>query len=153
MILELLGHEIARTRREHGCTTILLADLDHFKQVNDTYGHMVGDEVLREVARRLLSCVRSYDFVGRYGGEEFLMVLNNCSEEKALDRGEEVRRIIAAAPIKTSAGPLSITVSVGALASRQWESCQAGRSLPRSRYGSLCRQGRGPELLPAGHPG
>ncbi len=80
--------------------------------------------MLCEVARRLLSCVRSYDFVGRYGGEEFLMVLNNCSEDKALDRGEEVRRIIAASPIKTSAGPLSVTVSVGALASRQWESCQ-----------------------------
>ena len=78
-IMDLLGQEMARSRREGISTIMLLGDVDHFKTVNDTHGHLVGDEVLREVARRLLSYVRSYDFVGRYGGEEFLVVLNNCN--------------------------------------------------------------------------
>ena len=83
MIVDLLARELTRARREKGSTVIVLGDLDHFKAVNDTYGHPVGDEVLREVARRLLGSVRSYDFVGRYGGEEFLVVLNNCNASKA----------------------------------------------------------------------
>jgi two-component system cell cycle response regulator len=71
-IMELLGRELARSHREATSTVIMMGDVDHFKSINDTYGHPVGDEVLQEIARRLLSCVRSYDFVGRYGGEEFL---------------------------------------------------------------------------------
>src|SRR5580704_5401784 len=89
--MDLLARELTRTRREKGCTVVMLGDLDHFKEVNDRYGHMVGDEVLREIARRLLASVRSYDFVGRYGGEEFLIVLNNCDPSLASLRAEEVR--------------------------------------------------------------
>jgi diguanylate cyclase (GGDEF)-like protein len=117
-IVELLARELMRTRRENGCTIAVLGDLDHFKQVNDTYGHLVGDEVLREVAKRLLSSVRSYDFVGRYGGEEFLLVLNNCDANKSIDRAEEIRSTVCRSPIATTQGPLSITVSVGVIASR-----------------------------------
>ena len=117
-IVELLARELTRTRRENGCTIAVLGDLDHFKQVNDTYGHLVGDEVLREVAKRLLSSVRSYDFVGRYGGEEFLLVLNNCNANKSMDRAEEIRSAVCRSPITTTQGPLSITVSVGVVASR-----------------------------------
>ena len=95
VIVDLLARELARTRRENGCTVVMLGDLDHFKSVNDTYGHVVGDEVLREIARRLLASVRSYDFVGRYGGEEFLIVLNNCDSAQAIVRAEEVRNGIA----------------------------------------------------------
>ncbi len=117
-IVELLACELTRTRRENGCTIAVLGDLDHFKLVNDTYGHPVGDEVLREVGRRLLGSVRSYDFVGRYGGEEFLLVLNNCDVNKSLERAEEIRRAVGRSPISTTLGPLSITVSVGVIASR-----------------------------------
>ena len=117
-IIELLVRELTRTRRENGCTIVVLGDLDHFKLVNDTHGHLVGDEVLREVARRLLSSVRSYDFVGRYGGEEFLLVLNNCDAGKSMDRAEEIRGSVCRSPIVTSQGALSITVSVGVIASR-----------------------------------
>jgi two-component system cell cycle response regulator len=117
-ILDLLSRELTRTRREDGCTVIMLGDLDHFKSVNDSYGHVVGDEVLREVARRLLVSVRSYDFVGRYGGEEFLIVLNNCSSSQAVARAEEVRNGIANHPVETSRGALPITMSLGVLASR-----------------------------------
>lgn len=115
-IIELLAREFVRTRRENRSTTVVMGDLDHFKLVNDKHGHPVGDEVLREVGRRLLGSVRSYDFVGRYGGEEFLLVLNNCGVEKALDRADEIRCAVSRAPISTSKGPLSITLSVGAYA-------------------------------------
>jgi two-component system, cell cycle response regulator len=117
----LLARELTRTRREKGCTVVMLGDLDHFKSVNDTYGHVVGDEVLREIARRLLASVRSYDFVGRYGGEEFLIVLNNCDSAQARARAEEVLNRIAQYPIQTICGPLSITMSFGVLASKDWD--------------------------------
>lgn len=121
-VVELFGHELTRARRENRSLTAILGDLDHFKQVNDTLGHPVGDEVLREVARRLLNAVRSYDFVGRYGGEEFLVVLNNCDLEQSLDRAEQIRAAIGRLPISTSRGPASITMSAGAISSRGLES-------------------------------
>lgn len=117
-IVELLAHELARTRREGCCTIAVLGDLDHFKLVNDTYGHQVGDEVLREVGRRLLGSVRSYDFVGRYGGEEFLLVLNNCDADESTERAEGIRSAVAQSQILTTCGPISITVSLGVTASR-----------------------------------
>jgi diguanylate cyclase (GGDEF)-like protein/PAS domain S-box-containing protein len=120
LILDLLGRELSRARRENGCTIILLADIDHFKLVNDTHGHVVGDEVLREVARRLLASVRSYDFVGRYGGEEFLLVLNNSDRFNALDRAEDIRKSICSSAVDTSDGAIPITTSIGVLTSREW---------------------------------
>src|ERR1700686_3354475 len=99
VIVDLLARELTRTRREKGSMVVFLGDLDHFKSVNDTYGHVVGDEVLREIARRLLASVRSYDFVGRYGGEEFLIVLNNCDSVQARARAEEVLHRIAQYPL------------------------------------------------------
>jgi two-component system cell cycle response regulator len=120
VIMDLLGREIVRSSREHASTSILLGDVDHFKKVNDTYGHVVGDEVLREIARRLLHSVRSYDFVGRYGGEEFLVVLNNCDPASAPGRAEEIRKAICNRPIQTGSGALPVTMSMGVLLSRDW---------------------------------
>jgi two-component system, cell cycle response regulator len=120
VIMDLLGRELTRSQREHGCTAVLLGDLDHFKSVNDTHGHLVGDQVLREAARRLLLSVRSYDFVGRYGGEEFLIVLNNCRPGSAMARAEEIRKIICTRPVQTDAGLLGITMSLGVLLSSDW---------------------------------
>jgi diguanylate cyclase (GGDEF)-like protein len=120
VIMDLLTRELSRTHREDGCTTILLGDVDRFKNVNDTLGHVTGDEVLREIARRLLASVRSYDFIGRYGGEEFLMVLNNCNLPSALQRAEEIRRAIASAPVQTVRGAVPVTMSLGILASTEW---------------------------------
>ena len=116
-VMELLSRELVRTRREKASITILLGDVDHFKQVNDTYGHAVGDEVLREVAKRLLSSARSYDLVGRYGGEEFLIVLNNSDARYALARAEQIRNAVARLPVQTTRGPLAVTMSLGVLAS------------------------------------
>ncbi len=98
----------------------MLGDLDHFKNVNDTCGHLVGDQVLREVARRLLLSVRSYDFVGRYGGEEFLTVLNNCRPDSALARAEQIRKCICTRPVHSDAGPVEVTMSLGVLLSCDW---------------------------------
>jgi len=129
VIIELLEGELARARRERKCTAILLCDIDHFKGVNDTFGHPVGDEVLHEVARRLQGSVRSYDFVGRYGGEEFLIILNNCDPTSALTRGEQMRQAVAKREIITNSGPLWLTMSVGLLRSADWVEMAAGEYL------------------------
>jgi len=120
VIVDLLGRELTRSQRENVCTALILGDLDHFKNINDRYSHLVGDQVLREVARRLLHSVRSYDFVGRYGGEEFLIVLNNCRPDSALARAEEIRKSICTRPVQTDVGPLEVTMSSGLLRSTDW---------------------------------
>ena len=116
-ILESLDRELPRAYREGRPLGILLADLDHFKKINDTYGHLAGDEVLREAARRMLSAVRSYDLVGRYGGEEFLLLLSGCDSANILDRAEHLRATIASQPVQAPEGSLQVTVSVGAVSS------------------------------------
>ena len=128
-ILELLARELPRKRRVKASVAIVLGDLDHFKMVNDTYGHIVGDEVLREVARRLLGSVRSYDFVGRYGGEEFLVVLNNCGDDMAMGRAEEIRKAIGNTPISTTRGSIPITISLGVYAGPAGEARPLGEVL------------------------
>ena len=120
VILELLERELSRSHRENATTVIILCDIDHFKDVNDTFGHLIGDELLRETSKRLLAAVRSYDFVGRYGGEEFLIVLNNCDPAFAAARAEEIRNTIAQRPVQTSTGPVPVTMSLGLLLSHQW---------------------------------
>lgn len=120
VMMDLLGRELARSRREHVCTAILMCDVDHFKNVNDTYGHLAGDDVLKETAKRLLASVRSYDFVGRYGGEEFLVILNNCNPPYALARAEEIRKAIAQTPVPSASGPIPVSMSVGLLLSQDW---------------------------------
>jgi two-component system cell cycle response regulator len=122
VVMELMGQELSRSHRENGTTVIVLCDIDHFKSVNDSFGHLIGDEVLRETAKRLLASVRSYDFVGRYGGEEFLVVLNNCDPAFAMARAEEIRNTIAQHPVETSSGPVTVTMSLGLLLSHEWGS-------------------------------
>jgi diguanylate cyclase (GGDEF)-like protein/PAS domain S-box-containing protein len=119
-ILDMLEREMRRTAREGGAAAVLLADLDHFKRINDKYGHPVGDEVLRETARRLLRAVRSYDLVGRYGGEEFLVILGGCPAADALPRAEQLRRTIEGEPVRTSSGAVPLTISIGVLPAREW---------------------------------
>ncbi|HEY6269643.1 MAG TPA: diguanylate cyclase [Candidatus Acidoferrum sp.] len=136
MIMDLLGRELSRSRREHVSTSILMCDLDHFKNVNDTYGHLSGDDVLKETAKRLVASVRSYDFVGRYGGEEFLVVLNNCNPAYALARAEEIRKAISRRPVPTTSGLVPLTMSLGLLISQEW-GCHSVEELLREADGAL----------------
>jgi len=93
-VLEALEREVWRARREGNSLGILMVDLDHFKSVNDTYGHLAGDAVLREVTRRMHSEVRPYDAVGRYGGEEFLILLPGCTSAETRQKAERLRNVI-----------------------------------------------------------
>ena len=106
---------------------VMMIDVDHFKRVNDSHGHLAGDEVLRQVALRLIETVRSYDYVGRYGGEEFLAVLSSCSPSDLISTAERMRMRIEGEPMTVGASKLRITVSIGLASSAensqrsQWE--------------------------------
>jgi diguanylate cyclase (GGDEF)-like protein len=113
-IMEILMRELVRGFRERSPVAVIMMDLDHFKQVNDKYGHIVGDRVLQEASQRLLSSVRPYDGVGRYGGEEFLMVLPGCDESSVFHRAESMRLAISEMPVKSGELSLSVTASFGA---------------------------------------
>lgn len=115
-ILEVLQKERDRARRKSGSVGVVLADLDEFRKVNENLGHPVGDEVLREAARRMNSSVRPYDSVGRYGGEEFLIVLPGSDGLGALTVAERIRESFANRPVLTSAGPVPVTLSLGVAA-------------------------------------
>ena len=121
VIEELLSREIHRSRREKSCTVVMLCDVDHFKRVNDQFGHTTGDDVLRELARRLQHSVRSYDMVGRFGGEEFLVILNKCDIASAATRAENIRAVVAKRPFQTRANSLDITISIGLALSTDFE--------------------------------
>jgi two-component system, cell cycle response regulator len=112
-VMEALKGELARSARQHTPTGIIIADVDHFKRVNDQHGHLAGDAVLREVALRLRSSVRPYDSVGRYGGEEFLIVLPGCTSEVAAQTAERVRSEFNEHPLVTPEGSFNITLSFG----------------------------------------
>ncbi|HEX2781249.1 MAG TPA: diguanylate cyclase [Gemmatimonadaceae bacterium] len=113
-LVERLSHELERARRYGTPLALLMVDLDHFKDINDTHGHLVGDEALREVARLLQSAVRTVDVVARYGGEEFAIVLPETSHEGAVAFAERVRERVAQHDFASERLPsLHITVSVG----------------------------------------
>jgi two-component system, cell cycle response regulator len=112
-VLDLLGQELARASRERSPIGVLMADIDRFKQVNDTHGHLVGDAVLREAARRMRSSARPYDSTGRYGGEEFIVIVPNCDYNATLAHAERLRSAIAAQPFALSECQLVMTCSVG----------------------------------------
>jgi len=112
-ILDSLKSEINRAHREHQSVSLILSDLDGFKNVNDSYGHVVGDQVLVEVARRMRNCLRSYDVIGRYGGEEFLVVLPNSEETQALQLAQRIRLAISSESFGVQPVDLLITISQG----------------------------------------
>jgi two-component system cell cycle response regulator len=115
-IMDLLTEELERARRNHQSLGLMMVDLDHFKSINDRFGHATGDVVLREVAERLVSSVRSYDRVGRYGGEEFLLILSNASLEEVRRRSERLCHAVAERPVSWEQSELSVTVSIGGTA-------------------------------------
>jgi diguanylate cyclase (GGDEF)-like protein len=112
-IIDLLKREVPRRQRTRDPLGIVMADIDYFKKINDTHGHLVGDDVLRVVTKRLAESVRPYDAVGRYGGEEFLVVFPGCNAANLIIGAERLRRCIADQPIETSVGQIPVTLSLG----------------------------------------
>ncbi|MFA6015714.1 MAG: GGDEF domain-containing protein [Gallionellaceae bacterium] len=105
--------ERALARRNGSSLSLLMIDVDHFKHINDKYGHPVGDEALRQVAKLLLERLRGGDVLGRYGGEEFCVVAQDTDAEGAQKLGESLREIVAATPLLCESAEISVTVSIG----------------------------------------
>jgi diguanylate cyclase (GGDEF)-like protein len=118
-LLPQLEKELSRSRRTNAALAVIMGDIDHFKRVNDTHGHSVGDTVLREVARRLSESVRSYDTVGRLGGEEFLVVIPDCDSRTGTVVAERLRLSIAATPVRGEHVDVRVTASFGVAATDQ----------------------------------
>jgi len=113
IVLARLQEELARTERDRNPVGVILLDIDHFKQINDTLGHARGDEVLQEVAQRLTGSIRPYDSLGRYGGEEFLIVAANCNLAETFKLAERVRSNLCSVPVESSSGPIEVSASFG----------------------------------------
>ncbi|UXI69965.1 GGDEF domain-containing protein [Tahibacter amnicola] len=124
-ILEALDQEMQRAAREGHHLGVLMVDLDHFKPVNDAHGHPVGDTVLRETARRMQSSLRPYDRIGRYGGEEFLVVVPGEPPAVITEIAERIRLAVAADAVTTAVGDIAVTVSIG-VATSNGSACEAG---------------------------
>jgi diguanylate cyclase (GGDEF)-like protein len=116
-ILEVLGNELARSRREGLPVAIAIADLDNFKRINDRYGHVAGDMALCEAVSRMRAQLRPYDAIGRYGGEEFLMILPGCTSHDAFKLAERLRIGMSQEPVKLPEGAIDVTSSLGVAAS------------------------------------
>lgn len=110
---EVLDRELHRAARYQRPLSLVLFDIDHFKSINDTYGHLAGDDVLREIGRRVEWCLDDDDILARYGGEEFAVILAETSLADAVELAERCRDAVARSPFPTSAGLLSVTISVG----------------------------------------
>lgn len=115
VIVERLGHEMIRALRDETPLSVILADVDHFKNVNDTFGHLAGDLVLKEIGNVFTRALRPYDCVGRYGGEEFLLIMPNCDLTSALARGEQLRSAVQSARITDGETMLQVTASFGVI--------------------------------------
>ena len=113
MILEHLDKELRRVKRSGDPLAIAIADVDHFKRINDTHGHSVGDAVLREVANLMRSVMRDYEWIGRYGGDEFLVSLPGCDAIGAVVAAERARQRVGDTPVHVGPLRLRVTLSIG----------------------------------------
>jgi diguanylate cyclase (GGDEF)-like protein len=124
-ILDIFQRELARAQRAGTPLGVILADVDHFKTINDRYGHLAGDRVLREVASRMRSSVRTFDHIGRYGGEEFLILAPDCEPSGALALAERMRHLVGQRSIDAGMEALHVTISLGAVATNEQQTAEA----------------------------
>jgi diguanylate cyclase (GGDEF)-like protein len=132
---EYLARLVSLARRHAEPIAVLVADIDHFKSVNDRHGHDAGDAVLREVAGRMVDSVRLEDMVGRWGGEEFLVVLPNTAAQGAAELAERLRQVVAGEPCDLpDGGTLPVTISLGCAASIMDDAATLVRSADAALY-------------------
>lgn len=131
-IMRILGIEAARCDKAGVPLSLIVADLDHFKQINDRYGHPAGDAVLVRVASRLRSCIRPQEALGRYGGEEFLVVLPGASHQTAHAVAERMRAAVAAQPEVVAGTPLKLTISAGVASTELFPSASTEELISRA---------------------
>ena len=112
-IMNHLGGEVERAGRHSTPIGVIITDLDHFKRINDTYGHPAGDAVLQEAARRMQLALRPYDRLGRYGGEEFLIIASGCDLSQTVALAERIRSFMSTVPVKDQFNEIFVTVSLG----------------------------------------
>lgn len=112
-ILAFLRREMVRSRRSASPLGVVLVDVDNFKQINDKLGHQAGDRVLVELAKRFSGNLREYDGVGRYGGEEFLLIVPGCDLATTIRRANEIRVLISNEPVASDSSAITVTVSMG----------------------------------------
>jgi diguanylate cyclase (GGDEF)-like protein len=113
MVRDHLTTELSRSKRSGKSLAVVLADVDHFKKVNDTHGHAAGDAILREASSRMRTALRAYDSIGRYGGEEFLIVLPDCDTDAAVVVAERARTCVAATPVRVGDTDIPLSISLG----------------------------------------
>jgi diguanylate cyclase (GGDEF)-like protein len=148
-VMKLLDRELVRARRDGRPLALAMVDIDLFKRVNDAHGHLAGDDVIRQVSARLLGAMRASDLLGRYGGEEFVVVLPDCDAAGAADVANRMREAVCAGPIRVGHGiSLDISVSIGlaaatvedlASATRDTLVAAADRALYRAKAGGRNR--------------
>lgn len=109
----LLHQEFLRTKRNEGCCSLLIFDIDHFKKINDNFGHSAGDEALRHIASLLKTALRETDIAGRYGGEEFVVTLLDTDKQGAIVFAERLRQLIETSPVKYNEHTVHMAISVG----------------------------------------
>lgn len=118
-IFDILHKQIGRARRNGSGIALIMIDIDHFKDINDTCGHLAGDAVLCEIANRLTHSARSHEHIGRYGGEEFLAILSPHDQESALKVAERLRTAVANLPVRAGQSRIPVTISLGVAVSTE----------------------------------
>ena len=124
-VVQALTEKLQQAQENDKPLCAVMADLDHFKEINDAHGHLVGDQVLHDVATRMVTGARSSDIVGRYGGEEFLIIFENATLDVARDLAERIRVRVLADPFIEDSEQLFVTVSLGVAAARAGEDAES----------------------------
>lgn len=141
--LDMINREFNKALHRQSLLCLIMLDIDHFKSVNDTHGHLAGDEVLKEVGARISRVVAQHDVFARYGGEEFAILLTTIPTDEAVDIAERCRDVIQSQPFQTSVGPLEITISMGVADFENLEDPQSEEDLIQAADAKLYEAKRG----------
>jgi diguanylate cyclase (GGDEF)-like protein len=152
-IFDILCRELARGQRERTPVGVVMVDLDHFKNINDNYGHFAGDAVLCEASRRMQNAIRQYDSIGRYGGEEFLILLTGCDEEASWAQAERLRKQLTQVQMSLPESSVGVSASFGvttALPGQPWTPEELIHKADEALYLAKRRGRNRVEFLPHG---